>query len=155
MLDDCADELDHVETLVIAHGPASTLIPYLTKYAIVRACGTIEQAFKTVVADHCSYRSKAQVKQFLAVSVRDSSSNPSWDNMCRLLGKFDDNWCLDFKSHVDADVDKTQLRESLKSLVAARNDFAHGGNPSSTIGDVKIYFGHARKVIQYMDTIVA
>lgn len=155
MLDDCAAELDHLAVLVAAHGPASTLVPYLTKYAIIRSCGTIEQSFKTIVADYCSYKSKAQIKQFLTVRVRDSSSNPSWDNLCKLLKEFDSNWLSNFKDQVDMDADKTQLKDSLKSLVNARNDFAHGGSPSSSIGDVKSYFDHARKIIHYMDAVVA
>lgn len=152
MLDDCSDELDQLQILAAAQGPAT---PYLTKYAIVRACGTIEQSFKTVVADHCANKSKAQVKRFLAVRVRDSSMNPSWENMCRLLRDFDEIWNADFKSVVNADSDCAQIKLSLSSLVEARNNFAHGGNPSSTIGDVRVYFDHAKRIIQYMDSIVS
>lgn len=40
---------------------------------------------------------------------------------------------------------------ALQSLVDARNDFAHGGNPSASIGDVIIYYQHSRTVIEKMD----
>lgn len=155
MLDDCTFELSQLEALVVDVGPTSSIVPYLTKYAIVRSCGTIEQSFKTIVADHCCKKSTAQVKEFLRVRVRESSSNPSWDNICTLLKQFDLTWSTGFKGKVAADVDSAQLKESLKSLVGARNDFAHGGNPSTTIGDVKDYFSHASRIIMYLDTVVA
>jgi hypothetical protein len=44
--------------------------------------------------------------------------------------------------------------EALTSLVDARNDFAHGGSPTITFGDVQLYFGHARIIVEQIDGIV-
>ncbi len=154
-LDDCARELDDLAILIKSLGPASAVVPYLTKYAIVRACGSLEQAFKALIADYCSHRSKKQVKRFLRVRVRESSSNPSYTNMCSHLKDFDEDWHLLFKRTVDGDQDKIQLLASLQSLVDARNDFAHGGNPTASIGDVIGYFDHSRRLVEYMDVVVA
>lgn len=153
-LDDCAAELAHLETLIIGLGPASAAVPYLTKYSIIKACGTVEQAFKTLIADFCDRRSKRQVKRFIQVRVRDASSNPSYGNMCKYLKDFDVDWHAQFKLRMDADVDRAQLLASLESLVDMRNDFAHGGNPSATIGDVMDYFRHSRQILAHVDAVV-
>lgn len=154
MLNGCDAELNDLQNTVNKLGNTSPVAPYLTKYAIIRACGTIEQAFKTIVADHCSADSKAQVREFLRVRVRESSSNPSWEQICKLLKDFDKAWNEGFKTRVNADADANQIKQSLKSLVDARNDFAHGGNPSTTIGDVKDYFDHASRIVRHLDSVV-
>lgn len=154
LLDDCSDELAQVNGLISGLGIASNVVPYLTKYAIIRACGSIEQAFKAILCDHCSKRSKKQIKRFLGRRVRESSVNPSYENICRLLKDFDEDWHSNFKSDINASPDKTVLMTSLTSLVDARNDFAHGGSPSSSINDVITYFHHSRAIIEALDSRV-
>ena len=153
-LSECSTELAHVKNLVDGLGAASAIVPYLTKYAVIRACGSIEWSFKTIIADYCSRRSKQQVKRFLTRRVREGSANPSYDMICRFLHDFDSDWKRDFKSKIDQEPDKTILLLSLQSLVDARNDFAHGGNPSASITDVLTYFLHARRILETMDDVV-
>lgn len=154
LLDNCATELAQVQILIHGLGMASSINPYLTKYALIRACGTIEQSFKAIVADFCAKRSKKQLKRFLELRVRDSSMNPSYSNMIRLLKDFDETWADTFKASLDASPDKAAFMLSLQSLVDARNDFSHGGNPSTTIGDVLTYFTHSRAVVEFLDAAV-
>ena len=154
LLDECDAELANLETLVNGLGLGSTIVPYLSKYGLIKACGTIEQAFKSLVADRCSYRARLQIKNYLADKVRNSSSNPSFDNICRLLKSFDDNWKTMFKDAVNNHGRATSLKTSLQSLVDARNEFAHGGNPRVSIGDVRQYYIDAREVIEQLDAVV-
>lgn len=153
-LDNCSNELSHVKQLVDELGVTSTIVPYLTKYAMIRACGSIELSFKTIIADYCSRRSKKQVKRFLARRVREGSANPTYDMICSFLNDFDEDWKRDFKSKIDQEVDKTILLMSLQSLVDSRNDFAHGGNPSASLSDVLMYFSNAIRIIETMDDVV-
>lgn len=154
LLDECGSELTALEAFVTGLGMASNIVPYLSKYGLVKACGTIEQAFKAVVADKCSFRAKAQLKNYLTEKVRNSSSNPSFDNICKLLKSFDPAWKTSFKSAINAHASAASLRTSLQSLVDARNEFTHGGNPRVSIGDVRRYFDDARIVIEELDQIV-
>lgn len=154
LLDACATEIAALEHLVHGLGLASTIVPYLSKYGLIKACGTIEQAFKAVVADKCSYRAKRQIKNYLTEKVRNSSSNPSYENMCKLLKAFDGSWKDDFKAAVNGHAHSASLKTSLQSLVDARNEFAHGGNPRISIGDVAQYYADARAVIECLDDVV-
>lgn len=154
LLDSCETEIAALETLVHGLGIGSSIVPYLSKYGLIKACGTIEQAFKSIVADKCSYRAKQQIKNYLAQKVRNSSSNPSYGNICNLLKGFDGVWKDDFKAAVDAHPQASSLKTSLQSLVDARNEFAHGGNPRISIRDVSQYYSDARKVIECLDQVV-
>jgi HEPN superfamily RiboL-PSP-like protein len=43
---------------------------------------------------------------------------------------------------------------SIQSLVDARNDFAHGGNPTITFSDIKHYFGESKLLIETLDNVI-
>jgi hypothetical protein len=150
----CETELDKVKIIIDVFGSTHEIVPYLTKYSLIRACGTIEQAFKTIVSDFCSQRGKKQVKRFLTKMVRESSMNPSFDNICKLLKKFDDNWHANLKIQLDNLPNKSALKTSLQSLVDARNDFAHGGHPTASFGDIQQHFKHAKEMMEILDNVV-
>jgi hypothetical protein len=73
---DCEDDLVRVRSIIDSMGIMSNVVPYLNKYAIIRACGAIEVGFKTILADCCSNGANSQVKNFINAKVRESSMNP-------------------------------------------------------------------------------
>lgn len=154
-LSQCRGELDHINDSIRALGITSPVAPYLTKYAVIRACGAIEVSFKNLIVDFCSKRSKKQVKRFIYVNVAKGSANPSQDNIMKILNQFDEDWKSLYKANLKADPDRQKLLDSLQSLVDARNDFAHGGNPTLSIADVLAHFDNAQRVIEHIDRIIS
>lgn len=154
LLTQCRSELDHVQASIATLGVMSPVAPYLTKYAVIRACGTVEASFKALVADFCSKRSKKQVKRYIGLKIVRSSTNPSHEKIVEMLSQFDENWRRMFKANIGSDPNKAQLLDSLQSLVDARNEFAHGGSPTLSINDVIKHFDHARKVLEHVDVVI-
>lgn len=150
----CDSELAHIQTVIAATGGTSLVVPYLTKYAVVRTCGCIETSFKSVIADFCSYRGKKQVKRFIDRRIREGSANPTLQNMYSFLKDFDQNWYSTFKTNLNAEANSAQMLLSLQSLVDARNEFSHGGNPTVSLNDVLAYYAHAKRIIEIMDGVV-
>jgi hypothetical protein len=151
---DCDAELADVQAIITNLGSTNPVVPYLTKYAVVRACGSIETSFKAVIADHCSHRGTTQIKRFIDLRIRNGSANPTIENMNKFLSDFDPLWSSAFKSQLNAEPNKTVLTTSLASLVNARNEFAHGGNPTTSLADVVQYFIHAKRIVEIMDAVV-
>jgi len=151
---DCHDELDRLEDAMKLFGATSPIGIYLSRYAIIKACGTIEQALKSLVADSAENKQTQQIKNFLRKKIRESSMNPNEENIRKLLGSFDDAWLTQFSSQIKALPDKSKVMDSLKSLVSARNDFAHGGNPSASIANVRVYFFDSRRIMEIIDGVV-
>ena len=48
VLDDCTSDLTSAISIISSLGRTSNVVSYLNKYAIIKACGTIEVAFKSV-----------------------------------------------------------------------------------------------------------
>ena len=154
LVDQCETELQHVKGIIVGLGITSAIVPYLTKYALIKACGTIEVSFKSIIADFCSKRSKKQIKRFLTRRVRENSANPSYSNICALIKDFDEDWHSLFKTLIDANPRKSTLLDHLESLVDGRNEFSHGGNPTISINNIIDYFADAKIVIGILDSVV-
>ena len=152
-IDSCIEELDRIDTLIKnLLGHTSPIIPYLTKYAIVRTCGTVEYCFKTIIAD--LHSGSPQVMNYIDNTIRSSSMNPSIPNICSTLKKFDENWNNSFTAKIRDHEHPERLRDSIESLNNARNSFAHGGTPSSSFENVRDYFNDTVTIIEMLDEVV-
>ena len=149
----CLEELDKIAKLIDGMGKTSNPVPFLTKYAIIKSCGTIEYCFKTILSD-VHLNQTAQVKNFIDKMFRNSSINPSKDNICKSLDRFDESWNEAFKEKLKLRSDVKKIESSLKSLNSARNTFAHGGHPSASFENVVDYFKDSVEVIKIVDDVV-
>lgn len=136
----CSEELEKISTIIAGLGSLSNVVPYLTKYSVIKTCGTIEQVFKMIIHDTCSINCTLQVNNYIEIKFRKSSMNPSYDNICKSLQEFDKNWAKKFKNKLKSMPDNEKVKSSLGSLNSARNEFAHGGNPTITFEDVSEYY---------------
>lgn len=154
LLTNCDAELNHIDSIIVGFGGTNLIIPYLNKYSVIKSCGTIEISFKTLIADFCSKRSKQQVKNFLNKRLRDNSANPSYKRIQQILAEFDGNWVTNFRIQMQALPNYNRIISSIQSLVDARNDFAHGGNPTITFTDIKNYFYDSKQLIITLDNVI-
>lgn len=90
-IDNCLEEFERIYHLVKGHGGTSPIVPFLINYSVVKACGTIEVCFKTIIADAVTGTSQ-QIINYIDHTVRNTSKNPSRDNIHRTLKMFDHDW---------------------------------------------------------------
>ncbi len=153
-INSCTRELDRIENIIQNMlGHTSPIVPYLTRYSIVKACGTIEFCFKTIIADlHTG--TTPQVMNYIDNTIRSSSMNPSISNICSTLKKFDSGWNTAFKNKIREHANSERIKDSLDSLNNARNSFAHGGTPTSSFENIKNYFNDTIEIIKILDEVV-
>lgn len=151
LVEDCSSDLERISLIIEELGGTDRAIQYLTKYSIIKVCGTLEQCFKTIISDFSTLNQNQQLKNYVDSTFRESSINPNINNIYNSLAKFDENWKANFKLRLNADENKSRILSSLQSLNNARNEFAHGGNPNTTFNDVKNYFLDAKAIIEYID----
>lgn len=152
-LNDCSNELQKIQESISFVGQSHSIVPFLTNYAIIKCCGTIENAFKTIITDfHNSL--PQQAKNYIEETFYKSSMNPNKENIHKSLEKFDPSWNNSFKDKLNQDPNKSRIESSLKSLNEARNEFAHGGRPSVSFQSVLLYFNDSKKIIEILDEVV-
>ena len=152
-IDICFAELQRIFHLIEGLGHMSPVVPFLTNYSIVRACGTVEFCFKTIISDlHTGHT--PQVQNYVNNTVRNSSMNPSRYNICNTLKQFDVEWNRSFKEMLNNHAHSVRIKSSIDSLNNARNSFAHGDTPSSSFENIKNYFEDSVIILQMLDEVV-
>ena len=149
-LDDCSAELASIRERV-NKDQFDSMVKFLQRYAIIKACGTIERVIKSLIADYVEQHALPETQQYLETKVRESSTNPKTSLISALLGDF----CSDWKSCFDDNISgHNQEKQSLNSLVQLRNDFAHGKSPNTSINTIIRYFDDAKNIVSIVDQIL-
>jgi hypothetical protein len=153
LLEECREELRAITALLTGMGDGARPTPYIKKYAVIRATGSIETAFKQIIADRVDRDSHTQLKNFISRKIRNSSYNPRLEMIENMLSEFDDQWRARFDEKV-ALADKATLKGALTELVKARNSFAHGGAVELPIATTVECFESGCIVLRLLDEAV-
>lgn len=158
MIDSCKEELEDIESRLQTLSATDSCRKYLTNYSLIKACGTAEFAYRSIIADYFKKYASPQIDTYLENTIRNASSSAKYDNMSNLLAKFDKAWSDAFKaavaSHVDGksnNKDGQRLISSSNSLITNRHNFAHGKNPTVGFLDIKNYFYDVVTLINLLD----
>ena len=154
MINECNRELLDIETRIGNLQPTDKERQYLSNYALIKACGTVEYVYRSIVADFFSNLADERIDTYLDVMVRQGSGSAKYDNMKGLLNKFDVEWATRFKEEVQSLSDSQRLISASNSLVTNRHAFAHGQNPTATFLDIKNYYQDVLRLIAIFDSIV-
>lgn len=154
MLDQCTEELNDIGERISTLSPLDKVRRYFTNYALIKACGTVEFVYRSIVADYFSQLSNNRIDTYLDETIRKGSMSAKYDMMKNLLGKFDEQWKKDFQNAVGSASNKNQMIDASNSLVNNRNTFAHGKSPTATFLEIKQYYADVVQLIQIFDDIV-
>ncbi|MFO1494444.1 MAG: HEPN domain-containing protein [Lysobacterales bacterium] len=153
LLSECREELISIKALLTGIGDGARPAPYVRKYAVIRAAGSIETGFKQIIADRVDRDSHTQLRNFIARKIRNSSCNPRLEMIRSMLTEFDESWRARFDEKM-ALADQPVLSGALTELVKARNSFAHGGAGELPIDKTIECFDHGCTVLSILDETV-
>ena len=154
MLDECTAELNDIEARINALPSLDKGIKYFTNYALIKACGTVEFVYRSIVADHFSQLSNSRIDTYLDTTIRQGSNSATYDNMKKILNKFDAQWGKNFQTAVNGNPKGQQFIGASNSLVTNRHNFAHGRVPTATFLEIKQYYTDVVSLVQIFDSIV-
>ena len=154
LIDECTAEINDIERRISSMSALDKEARYLTHYALMKASGTVEFVYRSIVADYFSKLSDSRIDTYLDAAVRQGSMSAKYEVMSKLLGKFDEQWQNDFKAAVKAHQDSNKIIQASNSLVTNRHSFAHGKTPTATFSDIKNYYFDVLELIKIFDSIV-
>ena len=154
VINECTMELNEISQRIKELPPLDKFRLYLTNYALIKACGTLEYVYRSIVADFFDQSSLPQIHTYIEKTIRNGSMSATYNNMGGLLGKFDDNWEKDFKRLVQQNIDSQRIISSSNSLVRNRHLFAHGQAPTASFNDIIQYYQDTLELIRILDLIV-
>ena len=154
-LKECMTELRDIEKILNSNSMYfNRITKYLTNYAIIKACGTIEFSIKCLIADYFSENQSEYINNFLSTKVRDCSANPDISFIHNMIKSFDEDANKKFKRKLNEDINKDRLIQSLNSLKTERNSLAHGKATTISLINVLEYFKDSKKIISILDEIL-
>ena len=111
---------------------------------------TLESVYKTIIADH--YKSfSSELAHFIDNNVVNANMNACYDNVSKMLAKFDRNKKDLFKERVKSMVDYDRCCESFNSLNNIRNNIVHGGTVLPSFSDLRMKYNDSIIIIEKLD----
>lgn len=148
----CKEDLQRIQQLICGIGSMNPVSGYLTKFALIRACGTLEVCYKTLIADFYEAISP-ELQRYITIHVRDASLNAKYENINKVLKEFSEEKSKDYKYNINARADKEHILAAMTTLNSARNEIAHGGNMSLSIADICNHFEKSVCVLEELDNL--
>jgi len=152
-INDCKDELNKITAHISQLGSTNSISGFLTRYSLIKICGTLEICYKTIIADFYEL-SAPQIGAFIGYHLRDASMNAKYENICQALGRFDHNRLTVFKNKIKNLPNKDRALQSLSDLNIERNEFAHGSNPSVSFNDLCDKFNEGIRILDELDSVM-
>lgn len=81
LLSECTDELNDIESRINDLPALDKARCYLTNYALIRACGTVEFVYRSIVADHFSQLGNPRLDTYLDSTIRQGSNSAKYDTI--------------------------------------------------------------------------
>jgi len=121
----------------------------LTYFLCIRVSGFLENCVRIVFTEYSIPRTTDHVRNFVARRL-ERFPNPTFENICTLTKDFDDSWLRKLKSSITA-----QIKQSLYSINVNRNEIAHGGTSTITVGQLAGYYQDAVQLIEKLEQTCA
>ena len=111
------------------------------KYLCVLVSGFLEYSVRELVQEHARQQSSPSVQRFVEASTR-RFTNANSEKLRQLLGKFDPDWGVSIEVFL---VD--ERKEAVDSVVALKNNIAHGRSVGITYIRIKEYYEIIKRVV--------
>ena len=154
MLKDCENELNDIDARIQKLPPMDKGRSYLTNYALIKASGTLEYVYRSIIADYFIPLKDMRINNYLDKSIRSSPNSASYDNMSKLLKQFDKTWADNFRDTIQKRADSNKIISSSNSLVINRHSFAHGKAITASFLDIRGYYTDVVEMIKILDQVV-
>lgn len=123
---------------------AIELRSHFARYLAVRISGYFEKALQEL-GMQCCRRSSGGPSLSFALAQLDRSRNPNLDAVLRYVGAFSPDWQNQLDSFLTA-----ERRNAIGTVVAARNDVAHGGMAGLTYSSVRDHANLIHEVVDFL-----
>lgn len=116
------------------------------RYLCILTCGYLENSIKAVFGQFASKQSSPRVQRYVERHL-DGLKNPGHEKIAQLVGAFDARWSEEFCKETDG-----EIRDHVVSLVANRNQIAHGKDCTVTVAAVQSWFRSVKRLISCLET---
>jgi hypothetical protein len=119
------------------------------RYLCVLVSGYVETVVAQIAIEHCERRAQPSVSSY-AGSQLSRVQNVNADRLLQLMGYFDSAWRKELEAFIDG-----RRKEALDSVVALRNEIAHGKHVGVTYARIREYYLSIKEVVEFVECKLA
>ena len=117
------------------------------RYLCVLVSGFVESAISDIAADHCRHRSSTTVMNYVEGRLR-RLGNLNTEQLLQFVGSFDPDWRNQLNKFVLG-----ERKDALDSVIANRNNIAHGESVGLTYMRIRDYYKRICEVVDYVNDL--
>ena len=114
----------------------------LARYICIRISGLIEQTIVSFYREYANAKGHPNLSRYVSRSIK--LQNPGMKKLIDLSGNFNENWAAELDALDDS------IKSAVDSIVAIRNQVAHGGDRGVRLSTVNNYY---KEILQLLATI--
>ena len=140
-------EIDHALEDIQDYSGNDRIKDLLTQALLVLICAQFEREIRNFLTKRCASVSDEAVKNFVNSYIqRPALRSLRITELSGLLGKFDPSYKEMFSHRI---AQNGQAKETYESVLANRNNVAHGKGTNATFDDVKMYYRKGHVILDY------
>ncbi|MEL1242788.1 HEPN domain-containing protein [Flavobacterium sp. DGU11] len=121
---------------------------HFSKYLCVKVSGLLESYIKAQIGDYVDTTSSKATAKYVKKNFKNFT-NIDYKKLCGFLESFDEKWKADLEL-----VMEEEIISSLNTIIANRNNIAHGNNDSITMRIIEVHYGNLKLIISFLDDII-
>ena len=123
---------------------------HIARYLIVLISGMYEDMIKSLITEFAFKENiNKEIKNFLSRQITIIFRNPKFENITRILNRFNKTWIKQLKGKVNE-----ENINALDSIINNKNLIAHGDKSTITFQDIKSYYEKSRVILIELDSII-
>jgi hypothetical protein len=126
-----------------------TLRAHWPRYLCILTSGYLETSVRAILVVYAQEKSSPLVMNYVSKQL-ESLQNPKMEKICNLLGSFNSEW----EGHLRANTEG-ELKDAVDSIVANRNNIAHGRDTGISYATVHEYYQSVKDVVALIEDLCA
>ena len=139
--------LNHLFSEVASFSGQLELQSHWAKYLCILVSGFLETSVQSIFSEYAKSKAAPPVVNY-AMNRLSGLQNVNMHRILELTRSFDPSWAEQLESATEG-----EIRDAVNSIVANRNQIAHGVSIGLSYVRIKDYYGHANRLIDLLDEI--
>jgi hypothetical protein len=115
------------------------------KYLCILVSGFLESSIRAIYIEYARTKAAPEVGNFVESRLR-GFQNTNMERILQLANSFSPQWEAELRN-----MTKDELKDAVDSIVAIRNDLAHGGDTGITYARISDYYQKAIQVVELIE----
>ncbi|MDY6786074.1 MAG: HEPN domain-containing protein [Cyanobacteriota bacterium] len=123
----------------------SEMQSHWARYLCIRVSGFLEVSIRSIYSQYAKDKAAPPVANYIEKQL-SKFQNPNMEKILNVARDFNAEWADELQEFIEG-----EIKDSVVSIVAVRNQIAHGENVGITYIKIKGYYQNAVKLVEFIE----